>query len=205
VSEFRYLGVFIVSWRSFKCSLLYAKRSFYAAVNGLFGKLLNLASEEVILELVRTKCTPILLYRFECFQLGMTDLHSLNFTFNRLCMKLFKTGSIDVVKDCQRYFAIDLPSCHLKRRQDKFIVYYDTFPQWMVFVNFVRSYNTQLGLVSNIDYMWYIFQYQVSSTVMDFVAVVFMRALLCFFLLMLPYFRWIKIYILRQARIILPV
>jgi len=45
-------GVFIVSSRSFKCSLAYAKRSFYAAVNGLFGKLLNLASEEVILELV---------------------------------------------------------------------------------------------------------------------------------------------------------
>jgi len=35
---------------------------------GLFGKLLNLASEEVILELVRTKCTPILLYGLECFQ-----------------------------------------------------------------------------------------------------------------------------------------
>jgi len=52
VSEFRYLGVFIVSSRSFKCSLAYAKRSFYAAVNGLFGKLPNLASEEVILELV---------------------------------------------------------------------------------------------------------------------------------------------------------
>jgi len=25
-------------------------------------------------------------------------------------MRLFKTGSIDVVKDCQNYFAIDLPS-----------------------------------------------------------------------------------------------
>ena len=52
VSEFRYLSVFIVSSRSFKCSLVHAKRSFYAAVNGLFGKLLNLAFEEVILELV---------------------------------------------------------------------------------------------------------------------------------------------------------
>ena len=37
-------------------------------------------------------------------------------------MKLFKTGSIDVVEDCESYFAIDLPSCDLKRRQDKFIV-----------------------------------------------------------------------------------
>jgi len=66
----RYLGVFIVSSRSFKCSLVHAKRSFYAAVNGLLGKLLNLSSEEVILELVRAKCIPILLYGLECVQLG---------------------------------------------------------------------------------------------------------------------------------------
>ena len=119
-------GVFIVSSRSFKCSLTYKlnKRSFYAAVNGVFGKLLNSASDEVILELVRTKCTPILLYGLECFQLGKTHLHSLDFTFNRLCMKLLKTGSIDVVRDCQSYFAIDLPSCDLKRRQYKFMTRY---------------------------------------------------------------------------------
>ena len=70
VSEFRYLSVFIVSSRSFKCSLVHAKRSFNAAINGLSGKLLNLASEEVILELVRAKCIPISLYGLECFQFG---------------------------------------------------------------------------------------------------------------------------------------
>jgi len=32
-------------------------------------------------------------------------------------MKLFKTASIDVVQDCQSYFAIDLPSCDLRRLQ----------------------------------------------------------------------------------------
>jgi len=53
--------------------------------------------------------------RLECFQLGKADLRSLDFTFDRLCMKLFKTESIDVVKDCQSYFAIDLPSCDLKK------------------------------------------------------------------------------------------
>ena len=63
MSEFRYLGVFIVSSRSFKCSLTYDERSFYAPVNGLFGKLLNSASEEVILELVRTNCTPNFIIR----------------------------------------------------------------------------------------------------------------------------------------------
>ena len=33
-----------------RCSLNFAKRSFFGAVNGLFGKLLNLASETVILD-----------------------------------------------------------------------------------------------------------------------------------------------------------
>ena len=50
------------------------------------------------------------------------DRHSLDFASNRRCVKLFKTGSIDVVKDCQSYFAIDPPSCDLKRKQDKFIL-----------------------------------------------------------------------------------
>ena len=73
---------------------------FLCAVNGLFGKLLNLASETVILELVRSKCMPILLYGLESCQLSNADLRSLDFTFNRLFMKLFKTKSIDVVKAC---------------------------------------------------------------------------------------------------------
>ena len=93
-------------------------------VNGLYGKPLNLASEEVILELVSAKCTPILLYGLECFQLGKADLQFLGFTFNRLCMKIFKTESIDVVKYCLNCFAIDPPSCIFKR--GRISSYYDT-------------------------------------------------------------------------------
>ena len=55
--------------------------------------------------------------------MGKADRHSLDFIFNRFRMKLFKTGSIDVVKDSQSCFAIDLSSCVLKRRHDKLIYY----------------------------------------------------------------------------------
>jgi len=41
-----------------------------------------------------------------------------------LLQNFSKTGSIDVAKDCQSYFATDLPSCDLKRKQDKFILRY---------------------------------------------------------------------------------
>jgi len=56
--------------------------------------------------------------------LNFVNMHSIDFTFNRFCMKLFKTGSIDVVKYCQNYFAIDLPSCVFKKRQDTFTLRY---------------------------------------------------------------------------------
>ena len=87
VAELRYLGVFIARARTFRCSLNYAKHSFFGAVNGLFEKLLNLAS---------AKCMPILIYGLESCQLSNADLRSLDFTFNRLFMTLFKTKSIDV-------------------------------------------------------------------------------------------------------------
>ena len=54
VSEFRYLGVFIVSSRFSNVHLCKLNVFFYAAANGLFGKFLNLASEEVILKFVGT-------------------------------------------------------------------------------------------------------------------------------------------------------
>ena len=84
----RQTEIFIARARTFGCSLNHAKRSFFGAVNSLSGKLLNLASETVILELVRSKCMPILLYGLESCQLSNADLRSLDFTFNRLFMKL---------------------------------------------------------------------------------------------------------------------
>lgn len=47
VTEFRYLGTYIVGGRTFKCSTTHAKRSFHRAINAIFGKIGRLASEEV--------------------------------------------------------------------------------------------------------------------------------------------------------------
>jgi len=43
----RYLGIFIVQSRTFKCSIDEAKRSFYRAANAMFGKIGRFVSEEV--------------------------------------------------------------------------------------------------------------------------------------------------------------
>ena len=57
----RYLGVYLCASNCFKCSFSNAKKSFYRSFNSIFGKLGRLASEEVILHLVNTKCVPVLL------------------------------------------------------------------------------------------------------------------------------------------------
>jgi len=74
VTELRFLGVFIVRSRNFKCSLDAAKRSFYRAANAIFGKVGRIASEDVTLQLLSSKCIPLLLYGLESFPLSsLTD------------------------------------------------------------------------------------------------------------------------------------
>jgi len=123
-----------VKARSFRCSFSHSKRSFFGAVN---GKLLNLASEVVILELVKSKCLPILLYGLERCNLRSADLNSLDFTYNRLFKKLFRTKSIDVVKGCQYFFGAVLPSVLVLKKADKLALRYQCLEN--AFCTYCRS------------------------------------------------------------------
>jgi len=51
----RYLGAYIVAAKVFTCSLDNDKRSFYRAFNLLFGKIGRIASEDVTVQLLKTK------------------------------------------------------------------------------------------------------------------------------------------------------
>jgi len=122
VTEFRYLGTYIVALagRTFKCSTTHAKRSFHRAINAIFGKVGRLASEEVILELVKNKCVPCLLYGLECYTLPKSSLRSLDFVIVRFLMKLFKTVNNEIIRECCSYFKFALPSELLDNRRAKF-------------------------------------------------------------------------------------
>ena len=69
--------------RNLKCSLTVAKRGFYQAANSIFGKMGRSASEEVILQLISSKCIPILLYGLEVLPMQKYQLNSLDFVINR--------------------------------------------------------------------------------------------------------------------------
>ena len=110
VDELRYLGIFITRSRVFKISLDHAKKSFYRSANAIFGKVGRVANEDVVLQLLSSKCMPSLLYGLEACPLIKSDLSSLDFVINRFFMKLFKTSNIDVIKSCQQYFNFEMPS-----------------------------------------------------------------------------------------------
>ena len=110
VEELRYLGVVLKRSRVFKCSLDHAKRGFYGVVNAIFGKLGRIASEEVILQLIISKCIPVLLYVLEACPLVKSELSALDFVINRFFMKMFNTDDMHIVRNCQMYFNSDMPS-----------------------------------------------------------------------------------------------
>ena len=87
-----------------------AKRGFFfRATNASFGKIERVASEEVVLELVKCKYLPILLYGLECGPLNKSDVKSLDFAVTRFLMKLFKSVNLDLINECR--FCFNLANC----------------------------------------------------------------------------------------------
>jgi len=84
------------------------KMSFFKSLNAIFSKVGRFASEEVVLNLLRVKCLPVLLYGVESCPLLVRDKRSLEFTVTRSFMKSFRTGSAAIVDEC--HFFSFLPS-----------------------------------------------------------------------------------------------
>ena len=80
----------------------------------------RIASEDVILFLVKTKCIPVLLYGIEALPTNKSIIQSLQFSFSRIIFKILKTRSIDVVSSSLEFFGIDF--CNIiENRKRKFL------------------------------------------------------------------------------------
>jgi len=66
------------------------------------------ASEDVVLELIKSKCLPILLYGLETCPLTKANLRSLDFSVNQCFMKLFNICDMQTVTECQLIFGFKL-------------------------------------------------------------------------------------------------
>ena len=109
--EIRFLVIFIVRSAKFKCCFEHAKRSFCRSANGIFAKVGRLASEEVILELLRSLWLPVLLYGLE-----VCALRSLAFSFSRFLNEIFEITNMKIVRACHETFQCVLPCAQLIER-----------------------------------------------------------------------------------------
>ena len=75
------MNVGLVSWyphcqfQNFQMFLKRGKTIFFKAANAVFGKIGGRASEEVIIQIIRTKCMPVLLYGLEACPLRKSDYY----------------------------------------------------------------------------------------------------------------------------------
>ena len=79
------------------------------------------------LQLIKSKCIPVLLYGLEACPLNKSDLHSLHFVTNSFFMKLFRTSNIETVSCCQEYFGFALSSTLWAKRVQKFDLQFSNF------------------------------------------------------------------------------
>ena len=139
----RYRVVYLVESRSFKCSVflflcdlrlsetikvdlilsyLNAKRAFYRAANSIFwnNRQNILGRSDLSLQLIKSKCIPILIYGLELCALDKSEIASLDFVINRFFVKLFQTNNIEIVRACQEFFGFELPNALLPKRVKNF-------------------------------------------------------------------------------------
>jgi len=115
VNKLHYLGIFIAGTCSFKIALDHTKHSFFWAANAIFGKVGCIASEDVLIQLLKMKCLPILMYPSEVCNLSKRDLQLLDSIINRFFTKLFNTNNMHIIDLGPLSFVFELPSVVLPK------------------------------------------------------------------------------------------
>jgi len=122
--KIRYLGIYVKSAGVFRCSYDNAKKSFYRAFNAIFGKVGRLASEDVIIQLLRTKCLPVLYYGLEKCPVTKAQTKSLDYALHSCFRKIFSTRDQVVVYQCMAFFDLSSVSEAVKCKQHRFFQRY---------------------------------------------------------------------------------
>ena len=76
----------------------------------------RVASEKVIIQLVQSKCVPVLLYCLEACPLKKSQIQSLENVIVNCFMKIFHTRSKETVNDCIEMFNLNVRKLLDRRR-----------------------------------------------------------------------------------------
>jgi len=103
--------------------LVFKKQSgiFKKSFNRLFVKIGRSASEEVLFELIKSKCLPILLYGTDVCPMNFADKHLLQFTVNKIVYKIFGAMSKNLYIEISAHFGIEYVENLVANRRNRFI------------------------------------------------------------------------------------
>ena len=120
-NSIRYLGMYLIANKVFTCSFDNAKKCYYRAFNAIYSKIGGIASEEVIVEMLKMKCLPVLLYGIDVCPINRKQLKSFEYVLTSSLMRIFRTKSKDVVDDCMMFFGLTNMECNIERRKKRFV------------------------------------------------------------------------------------
>jgi len=101
--------------------MMLCKKSFYRSFKAIFGKIGRIASENVVMQLIKSKCVPLLLYAVDACPTNRTLERSLQFPLTKIMMKIFKTNSKEIINNCQLYFGLQPIFNAIKKRKINFL------------------------------------------------------------------------------------
>ena len=124
VKHCKYLGITMLSSRVFKCVFDNSKKSYYKSFNAIFGKIGRLATADVVIHLLQTKCLPILMYGLNACPVNVSDSLSFDFVIYRTLAKIFETFSKDIINECRIVFGIPFMVDTIKKHKTTFLERY---------------------------------------------------------------------------------
>ena len=97
--NFRYIGVYLRSSRSFAFAFSHVKHSMYRAFNVIFGRVGRIASPDVVVQLVKTKSLQISCYAIEVCPANNSDIRFLQYILDNRFGKIFDIKLKETVED----------------------------------------------------------------------------------------------------------
>ena len=102
-NEIRYLGVYIVAGKAFRCNVQYCKVKYFRNFNSILGKIGCKSSEHIITSLVSSFSLPALFFGTETVFLIKHQQENLANAYNSIFMKIYGTFNKPIITLCQYY------------------------------------------------------------------------------------------------------
>lgn len=118
--EVKYLGITILSGKSFKVDFSEAKCKFYKSFNALYSRMGKTLDINVLVHLTQTIAIPMITYGLEGLNINKSTLASLDFCLNRALFKIFRVTTKENIALCMSIYNIQNINELYRKRQCTF-------------------------------------------------------------------------------------